>query len=234
MNEILLEWKMIIRNKRLSQMLILMLLLTAFFYFLLMPSNFLIKNYFVCRMLFLVGLFSLPGTYYGVLSLGMMASFMEKIVTSPMPLYRILLAKYYLYSLYSTGLLHLFLTVNMGISRWELLAAYLFSTGFMLLVFFRCMLLSYQPVDIRGMNFQNWQRSSLLSEFLAPVMIMTAAAGFMAALEWLAGETLTLLVMSVIGVGFIALHRWWMKSICKAVYKTKYRRLECFRENKIR
>lgn len=228
MNRILFEWKMIIRNKYLSQTLILMVFLTIGLYFLIL-SNPITKDYFVCRIFFLVTLFSIPGSYYGIFSLGTMASFIEKLMISPTPLFHILLSKYYIYCLYSTLILLLAFPLNMGTDRLEIIASYLFAIGFMLFAFLRCTLLGNSPVNIKASGFQNWQGASF--ESLITVMILGIVAGFIAAIYWLAGETITLVVISFVGACFILMHKYWIKSICRSMEKTKQHRMECYRKN---
>jgi TM2 domain-containing membrane protein YozV len=59
---------------------------------------------------------------------------------------------------------------------------------------------------------------------------MIVAFGFTALFYWLFNETITLISISLIGLVFIATNRIWLGKIGKNFEKSKYYRLECFRE----
>ena len=233
MNKILFEWRLIIRNKRLSQMLIPMLFLTINYYLLLTPTNSILNESFIWRELYLVGLFSLGATYYGVLALGISASYIEKLMISPKPLSTtILQTKYYLYSIFSLiiALIIMLIPVHKTNSE-EIISAYLFSTGFVYYIMFQCSPLCYDPIDIKATSFYNWQGFTFTNQFF-PAILLLAIMTLIAIGHWFLEKKITLIIMSIVGIIFITTHKLWIKSISKRIKKNKYRRLECFREYK--
>jgi hypothetical protein len=118
----------------------------------------------------------------------------------------------------------------LGIKLFQIIASFLYSTGFIFFGFFSISLLSKKTFDIKATSFYNWQGYDMSSQ-LYPILIILFAAGFTAFIYWLFGETATYTVMSAIGVTFIATHKIWLDHICRKFEKTKYKRLECFRED---
>lgn len=226
---ILFEWKLIARNKRLQQMLFFMLLLIAYFYMMLLSSNFILIDYFIWRMLFLVGMFSMGGVYYGVVFLSINASFIEILMITPNALFNNIRAKYYLYATFSLiSFLCILPTLALGMNIGEIVSSFLFSIGFMCCAFFRCALFSYEPINIKGTGFQSWQGFTFYNQLLVPAAIFLLATILIASSNSLLGKYVTLIVMSITGVCFIIAHKWWIKRLCKKIEKTKYKRLEYF------
>jgi hypothetical protein len=194
-------------------------------------SNFVFFGYFIWRILFLIALLALPGTFYAPLCLTSNASFVEKLLTTnPKALFYSLQAKYYLYCIFSLiMLLSILPSIFIGVKIIEIISSFLFSIGFMHFLLFHCSLLSYQPLDIKSTSFYNLQGLTFLNQFI-PILFFTFILGFIALMNWFFDEKITLIIISTIGIIFISMHKLWLRTICSHFEKTKYRRIECFRE----
>ncbi|GHT76186.1 hypothetical protein FACS189463_0770 [Bacteroidia bacterium] len=111
----------------------------------------------------------------------------------------------------------------------ELIAAFLFAVGFAFFGLFYSSLLSYKGFDIKASYFMNYQGADSGNYFF-PMVVMLVGVGFIALFDWLSNEIITLIAMSFAGLIFIITNRIWLEKIGKSFEKTKYRRLECFRE----
>jgi len=204
------------------------------FYAMIASSNFIFINYFIGRIFFTIGLISIGGIYYGAISLGMSASYIEKLVTSPKPLSSSLLqAKYYLNSILSFIITITLITIqilNGKVESMEIVASYLFSIGYVYHGMFKCTLLSYAPIDIKATSIYNWQGFTLSNLFF-PALFLLATMSIIAIVYWLLGKSITLIIISIVGLCFIVTCKLWINSIGKEIERTKYHRLECFREN---
>jgi hypothetical protein len=116
-----------------------------------------------------------------------------------------------------------------GINLMELVSALLFAVGFGFWGLFYSSLLSYKPFDIKASYFINYQGFDA-SNYFFPLLLLAIALGFKALVYWLFNETITLIAMSIVGLVFISTNKIWLKIISKKFEKTKYYRLECFRE----
>jgi hypothetical protein len=188
-----------------------------------LTETFLIKEFF------LWGLFAMPANF-ATFAFSANATFIEKQLIAPLSIFKILQAKYRFYCIGSIVLFILFLpSLFLGVKLIQLLAAFLFSAGFAFFWLFCSSLLSYKPFDIKASSFYNYQGVGAGSYFF-PMLALVIGFGFMALFYWLFNETITLIAMSIIGLVFIATNRIWLEKISKSFEKTKYRRLECFRE----
>lgn len=229
MKHICFEWQLIARNKRLKQQLILIAFFPLFFYSLIVSSNFIIIDYFVLRVLFIIALLSLPGTYFGLLSFSIDTLFIEKLMVSPSVLFDSLRAKYYLNCIFTFILALILLpSVFIGISFYEIISSLFFSIGFTYFVFFQSSLFSYKPMDIKSSSFYNFQGFALSTQ-LIPILTFALVLGLITLINCLFGESITFIVMLIIGIIFIVTHKLWLLSICRNFEKTKYYRLERFR-----
>ena len=228
MNLVLFEWKLIVRNKRLAQMGIATILLCFMFYFQLTTSV-LQKDIFFIKMCFLLAVFSLPANFAS-LSFNINATFIEKQLISPVSISKVLQAKYRFFGIIAFVLFVMFLpTIFIGVKLMELVAAFLFAVGFVFFCLFYSSLFSYKPFNIKASAFFNYQGFDAGNYFF-PMLVVIVALGFMALFCWLFNETITLIAMSLIGLVFIVTNRIWLEKISKSFEKTKYRRLERFRE----
>jgi hypothetical protein len=181
-------------------------------------------------MLFLWLLFALPDNFFAALIFSVNASFIEKQLIAPMPIFKILQAKYRLFAIISFLLFVIFLpSMFLGVKFIELAAAFLFATGFLFFALFWTSLTSYKPFDIKATYFYNFQGFDVANYF-SPILIIAIAFGLMFLFYWLFNEIITLIFMSLIGLIFISTNTIWLKKISGSFEKTKYRRLECFRE----
>ncbi len=231
MDSLLFEWKLVIRNKRLRQIFITIIFLILFFYLMILSSNFIFFDYFVGRIFFLIALLSVPGTYYGSLCFSSNAIFIEKLlITNPRALFYSIQAKYYLYCVFSLIIaLIISPSVLLGVKVVEIVPSLLFSIGFMYFALFYCSLLSYQPLDLKVSNFYNFQGFTFSNQFI-PFLVFVFAFGFIGLVNWCFSEEITLIIISLVGIVFFSIHKLWLNSICHDFEKTKYKRLEYFRE----
>jgi hypothetical protein len=189
----------------------------------------LIKEAFLFKEFFLWAIFALPANF-ATFAFSTNAAFIEKQIITPLSIFQLLQAKYRLYCIISIVLFILFLpTIFLGVKIMELVAAFLFSTGFAFFGLFCSSLLSYKPFDIKASSFYNYQGVDAATYFF-PILVLIVAVGFTTLFYWLFNETITLIAMSLIGLVFIATNRIWLRKISKSFEKTKYYRLECFRE----
>ncbi|MDR0865248.1 MAG: DUF5687 family protein [Candidatus Symbiothrix sp.] len=227
MNLILFEWKLIVRNKRLKQMFMMSMYLYLLFYLQLTISASL-KETFLIREFFIWAMFVIPAGFAPIVNIN--AAFIEKQLITPLSIFQLFQAKYRLYCIVSIVLFILFLpSLFFGIKLMELVAGLLFAVGFGFLGLFYLSLWAYKPFDIKASYFANYQGFDAGSYF-SPILGLMLAFGFTALFYWLFNETITLIAMSLIGLVFIVTNRIWLKKISKSFEKTKYYRLECFRE----
>ena len=229
MNLVLFEWKLIVRSKRLKQQLIMSAIIFPLIVYLqLMGMS---REVFLLKMFFLWIMFALPANF-ATFSFGANAAFMDKLLIAPAgSIFKILQAKYRLYYILSIVFFVMFLpSMFLGIKLIELIAAFLFAVGLMFFSLFLISLLSHKPFDIKASTTSfNYQEMDV-GNMLMPMLVMSLAFGIVALFHWLFNETITLVAMSLIGTVFIATHKIWLKKISKSFEKTKYRRLERFRE----
>ena len=229
MNLIEFEWKLIVRNKRLRQLFIVSkILLPLIIYFQFVNSD-LLKGSFLLREFLLWGIFALSANF-ATFAFSFNATFIEKQLIAPLPVFKLLQAKYRFSCIVSIGLFIAFLPgVFLGIKFIELVAAFLFSVGFVFFCLFWTSLFAYKPFDIKASYFSNYQGYEAGSYFF-PMLALLVAFGLNALCYWLFNETVTLITLSFIGLVFIATNSIWLEKISKSFEKTKYRRLERFRE----
>jgi hypothetical protein len=188
-----------------------------------------LKEFFLIKTFFLWAIFALPAGF-ATLAFSINASFIEKQLISPLPIFKILQAKYRLYCIVSFVLFILFLpSMFFGIKPMQLVATFLFSAGFLFFGLFYSSLLSYKPFDVKASYFANYQGFNAAGYFFS-MLVMIVAFGFTALFYWIFNETITLIAISLIGLVFIATNRIWLGKIGKNFEKSKYYRLECFRE----
>jgi hypothetical protein len=228
MNLIWFEWKLIIRNKRLRQLFIVsILLLPSVIY--MQFANSLLKDIFLVKEFFLWAMFALSANF-ATLAFSINATFIEKQLITPLSIFKILQAKYRLFCIVSVMLFIVFLpSMFLEVKLMELIAAFLFSVGFVFFGLFLTSLVSYKPFDIKASYYANYQGFDA-GNYLSPLLVMAVAFGFTALLYWLFNETITLIAMSLIGLVFILLNKIWLGKISEKFEKTKYYRLQRFRE----
>ncbi|GHT09541.1 hypothetical protein FACS189426_08280 [Bacteroidia bacterium] len=229
MNLILFEWKLIVRNKRLRQLFVVSALLLPLMFYIQLADSTLLKECFVIKECFLWAIFTLPANF-ATLAFSINASFIEKQVIAPLSIFKILQAKYRLYCITSGVLFILFLpSLFLGIKLMQLVAAFLFSVGFAFGGLFYSSLFSYKPFNIKASYFANYQGFDAGNYFF-PMLMVIVALGLLSLFYWFFNEIITLTAMSLTGLVFIATNRIWLGKIGKNFEKSKYHRLECFRE----
>jgi hypothetical protein len=228
MNLILFEWKLIVRNKRLRQQLMMLLLIVVVIYMQLynLDSR---KEFFLIQEFFLWALF-VGSANFATWALNINAAFIEKQIIAPVPVFKLLQAKYRLFCIIASVLFIVFLSsMFLGVKLVELVAAFLFAVGFGFFGLFYSSLFSYKPFDIKASSFGNYQGTDA-GNFLFPILVMIVSFAFVALFYWIFNEIITLIAMSVVGLVFIAANRIWLEKIGKSFERTKYYRLERFRE----
>jgi hypothetical protein len=229
MNLIGFEWKLIVRNKRLKQLFIVSMLLLPSMIYMHLANSSLQKETFLLKEFFLWAMFTLSANF-ATFAFSINAAFIEKQVIAPLSIFKILQAKYRFFCIVAIVLFILFLpSMFLGVKLMELLAAFLFAVGFGFFGLFLTSLSSYKPFNIKGSYFLNYQGFDV-GNYLSPILVMAVAWGFTSLLYYLFNEIITLISMSLIGLVFILTNRIWLGIIGKKFEKTKYRRLERFRE----
>jgi hypothetical protein len=184
---------------------------------------------FVVKELLLWVIIAVPASF-ATFAFNISAAFIEKQLITPLPIFKLLQAKYRLYCIVSIVLFILLLpTIFFGVKIIELVAALLFSIGFAFFGLFLTSLVSYKPFDIKASSFYNYQGVDTAAYF-SPILVLVAAFGLTALFHWIFNETVTLIAMSLTGLVFIATNRIWLRIISEKIGKTKYYRLERFRE----
>lgn len=230
MSDILFEWKLIIRNKRLTQSFILLLIFIPFMY--LSPNKAELFGCFLIRMCFWITLMSVIASYIGTFLFSTDASFIEKILTLPNALFRSIVSKYHLCLIISVSIALILLPISFvtkEIIVFEIIAALFFSIGFIFFALFYFSLISYKPFDVKASNFANHQGFNAIIYF-GQILTLGCSIGFIILLHQLLGETVTLIIISIIGILFLGTHKFWLRGICRGFEKTKHKRLERFRE----
>jgi len=229
MKWILFEWKLIIRNKRLIQMFITSVLLLPFIIYTQLATSGLVKEIFLFKEFFLWAMFAMPA-HFATLAFSCDAAFIEKLVITRGAIFQQLQAKYKLYAVISLALFILFLpSMFLGVKLIELAAALVFAVGFVFFGLFWTSLYSYKPFNIKASYFYNFQGIDTTNYF-SPILVILVAFGFTALFYWIFNETIALIAMSLIGVVFITTNKIWLKQVSANFKKSKYRRLDRFRE----
>jgi hypothetical protein len=194
-----------------------------------LANSALLKEMFLVKMFFLWILFVLPANF-ATIAFSVNAGFIEKQVIAPLSIFKLLQAKFRLFCIVSSMLFIIFLpSIFLGVKLMELIAAFLFALGFGFFGLFWTSLASYKSFDIKASYFINYQGFDV-SNYFSPILVVIVALGFIGLFHWLFNETVTLIVMSLTGLVFIATNKIWLGFIARSFEKTRYRRLECFRE----
>ena len=229
MNLLLLEWKLLTGNKRLKQQLIVSMLILPFLIFLQLAYPQVRESFFRKEnLLFLLFVCTIPN--FSLIVFCINAAFIEKQVTTPLPIYKIVKAKYRLYCILSLLLFIAFLpSVYIGIKILELAGAFLFCIGFIYFGVFIFSLFTYKPFNVKSSGFFNYQGQTV-GMYIYAILLVAVAYGFVALFYFMYNETVALIAMSVIGLVFIATNRIWLGFIAQRFEKTKHYRLERFNE----
>jgi hypothetical protein len=229
MKYILFELKLIGRSRRLKQMMIPLIFFIPQVY--LMTNLNYVWPFFIVRIFFLCGLMVLPGATYCQFVFSTEASFIEKLIISPFPIYSILKAKYRLYCFFAFVMLAILLpSVLSGVKLEEIVSAFLFVIGLLYFVCFQCARFNIKSYDIKATKYYNWQGATSNQQVIGLVALFVPL-GIVFLINQLFGENITLLMMSIIGIVFILTSKFWLMSISRDFEKNKYYRLACFREN---
>ena len=228
MNLLLFEWKLFFRNKRLKQQFILMLLVLALLSFQLTNLS-LLKGYALFTEIYLIAMMG-AFAQFAVYSFATNASFIEKQLTTPLSVFKILQTKYYFFCILSFIPFLAFLPSLFwgSVHFLDLFSTFLFVVGFVLFGLFYCTQFSYKPFDTKATAFYNYQGIDKGNYFF-PLFIMILAFGIILLIFWLFDETTALILKSIIGIVFIATHRIWLKFIAQKIEEKKYYRIERFR-----
>ncbi|MDR3226301.1 MAG: DUF5687 family protein [Prevotellaceae bacterium] len=228
MNLILFEWKLMTRNKRLKQQFVILVFfpLVVYMYFF---NQKIIENAFYKDFL-LIAMFLPSGACFAPFSIGMNSAFIEKQITIPIALFKILQAKYRLYCIIALFLFIILLpSVFLGVKIPELVATFFFSVGFLFFVYFLTVLLSYKAFDIKGSSFINYQGADFGNWFL-PAILLAVIYSVMSTLYIFFSSKIIITSMAVTGLICIATSNLWLNFIAKKIVKKRYYRLERFRE----
>ena len=228
MNLLLLECKLLTRNKRLKQQAIVFMLFMPFIIYLQL-ANPVVQESFLQKEGHLFMLFVLPTANFASIVFSINALFIEKQVTVPLPISKIVKAKYKFYCTLSFLLFIAFLpSLFLGITILELAGAFLFCIGFMYFGVFIYSLFTYKPFNVKSSVYFNYQGHTV-GTFVYAALLVAISYGFVF-LYRIYDETITLIIMSVVGLVFIATNRIWLGFIARRFEKTKHYRLERFNE----
>jgi hypothetical protein len=190
-----------------------------------------VKDYPVFGIFFIFAGLAAVGSYFAIFVFSMNGSFMERLITSPLSVNKILETKYYFLCIVSfIMLLLMFPLMLLGISFFQLISSFLYAIGFLYFGFFYTSLYSYKTLDIKKTSFYNFQGINV-ANYLFPILLLVGATGLVVLIHWLLREIVTWTVMFATGLIFVATHKIWLKYISKKFEKTRYKRLECFRES---
>jgi len=228
-NLLLFEWNLYIRNKRLKQQFFMMIILFLWFSFMITTSPTYQDSPLLAEVFFvgMMGFFA----QFGVYSLMTNASFIEKQLTTPLSIFRILQIKFYFFCILSLIPFVLFLPLLFlgKVHFLNLFSNFLFVIGFMLFSQMYCILFSYKPFDIKSSSFYNYQGTDK-GNSLYPVFIMFFGIGLVVLVYWQLDEMVAVIFKAVIGLAFVATHKMWLNFIAKKIEKKKYYRIERFRK----
>jgi len=227
-NLLLFEWKLFFRNKRLKQQFFMLIILFLWFSFMITTS----PTYQDASLFLEVFLIAMMGIFaqFAVYSLATNAFFIEKQLTSPFSIFKILQIKYCFFCILSLIPFVLFLPILFSgqVHFLNLLSTFLFVVGFTLFSSFFSILFSYKPFDIKASSFYNFQGADK-GNYFYPLFIMLLGIGSVVLVYWQLGETIAVIFKAVIGLAFIATHRVWLTFIARKVEAKKYYRIERFR-----
>jgi hypothetical protein len=201
---ILFELKLIKKNRlRLKRLMAPLICLIPWFYI----GCGVFHQEFLVRIFFLYVLISAPGATYGQSIFEMEAPFIDKLMISPFSVYSILKAKYYLYCIFAVIMVIIMLpTMLFDIKFSEILSSFFYAIGF---IYFIC--------------FQNMR-------FNTPLLCLIVSMSLIVIIHQIYGENITLLIMCIIGIGFVLAHKLWLMLIAKNFEKNKYHKLKCLRK----
>lgn len=228
-NLLLFEWHLHLRNKRLKQQFFMLIVFFLWFSFMLTTSPTFQESPFLVEIVF-IGMMSLF-VQCATAPLAVNASFIEKQLTTPLSVFRILRAKYYFFCILSLIPFVLLLPTLFWnpIHFFDLFSTYLFVVGFMLFGSFCSNLFSYKPFEIKTSGFYNYQGMDK-GNSLYPVFVMSLGVGAVVLVHWQFGETAAVIFKAVVGLAFIATHKIWLTFIARKIEAKKYYRIECFRK----
>jgi hypothetical protein len=177
------------------------------------------------------GIISFPGALYSQFIFSSEGNFIDKLTVAPFPVYRLLNTKYYLYCFFALITMVIMLpSFLLGIKLTEILSAFLFAVGTMYFSFFQSARYNFKSLDIKATKYYNWQGFSFMGQWFVPIFSLFISIGVIVLIYQMLGKNIALLFMSITGIAFIATNKFWLKSIARSFEKTRYRRLEYFRE----
>ena len=227
-NLLLFEWNLHLRNKRLKQQFFMLIVLFLWFSFMLtsptMQEPTLYTEFFLIAMMSIFAQFA-------VAPIAINASFIEKQLTTPLSVFKIVQMKYYFFCILSLIPFLLFLPILFWntIHFFDLFSTYLFVIGFMLFGSFYSSLFSYKPFEIKSSGFHNYQGMDK-GNFLYPLFVMLLGIGSVVLIHWQFGEMAAVIFKAVVGLAFIATHKIWLAFIARKIEAKKYYRIERFRK----
>ena len=229
---ITLEIKMILRSRRLKNMIFGYPLLVAFYlYMLYVPSAMGGRGQFI---FLLYGIFAIgmAGITMGQFIFTAESSFFDGMASRRGAIFEMLKSKYLFYSTCSLiATIFLLIPVFHGkISLLFLFAMFFYTVGPVYFMLFQNAVYNKTYIDLFDRGMMNWKGQSgtmivigMLSMFLPILSVMLMKA--------LWGETLTLWMMLLAGLAFVITSRFWLRWIYKRFLKRKYRNMEGFRSN---
>ncbi|MDR2564249.1 MAG: DUF5687 family protein [Prevotellaceae bacterium] len=229
---IMLEIKMILRSKRLKNIIIAYPLPVAYFMYMVYSPDFLKGGR---DFIFLM---------YGILSIGMFgitmgqfiftaeSSFFDGMASRRGSIFEMLRSKYIFYSICSTIITILFLIpVFQGkMSLLFLFALFFYTIGPIYFMMFQNAVYNKTYIDLFDKGMMNWKGQSG-SMFVIAVLAQFIPVVSMLIMRVIWGETFSLWVMLFVGASFVITSQSWLKWTYGRFLKRKYRNMEGFRSN---
>ena len=228
-NLLLFEWKLFARNKRLKQILVLIPIFIPLAYIQFLSLHFGDGNIIFNASVWIMLMLTIP-TQMATYAFSTNGLFIEKQLTVPFSVFKILQAKYYFFCLFSSTVFVAMLpAVFLGVSILELVAMCLYVNGLMLAGLFYVNLFSYEVFDIKAGSSFNYQGFSWGSQ-IAYLAVFIVSVGLIVLGYLFVSEIITQIFMIIAGTFFIAVHKKWLEFIAKKIEEKKYYRIERFRE----
>lgn len=226
-----LELKMLFRNKVCKQSLRSVIIVVILFSSMLsfsdayhgtfMTSFIVIYNFAIFGLLFLSPIMSYEGNY------------IDGLMSRKESIFSLLKAKYYLYSI---GILIPFVLMIPAVvtgksSLLAVVAWALFTMGFIYFSLFQLAVYNVKtvPMNVKMASRQNMgtgmQNLISFAAFGGPILLYFS-------LKALCDETITLVILAAIGVGFMATSHFWLKNVYNRFMQRRYKNMEGFRDSR--
>lgn len=224
------EITLIMRSKRLKQLLILAVYWTIFTYFIITGKGFL-SEYSAFKIIYFPMLIALPGACYAQYFSSIEANYAYKLFTIPLNIKTILYQKYYLYCLMSLIIILLLLpTLTKGIMTMELFTYFTISIGPIFFIVFQSSRWNTKKLDLNMSTFMNWQGNNIW-QYLLGILLLIIFLLTVAGLAFLLPPPKLHIYMFVFSSLFVATHRIWLSKLAQYYIKNKYKNIRISDEN---